>query len=76
MDHGHDEESRNGREVKIDILEGYIRTPEWFRSNSGIFRSTEGLPEPPAEVLGQHGPKGERGKPAGVAAQPPPRESE
>ena len=30
-DHGHDEESRNGREVKIDILEGYIRTPEVFR---------------------------------------------
>ena len=26
-DHGHDEESLNGREVKIDILEGYIRTP-------------------------------------------------
>ena len=26
-DHGHDEESRNGREIKIDILDGYIRTP-------------------------------------------------
>ena len=30
-DHGHDEESRNGREVKIDILKGYIRTSNWFR---------------------------------------------
>ena len=30
-DPGHDEESRNAREVKIDILEGYIRTLEWFR---------------------------------------------
>ena len=30
FDHGHDEESRNGREVKIDILEGYIRTSERF----------------------------------------------
>ena len=25
-DRGHDKESRNGRDVKIDILEGYIRT--------------------------------------------------
>ena len=31
-DHGHDEESRNGRDIKIHILEGYIRTPEWFGS--------------------------------------------
>ena len=29
-DHGHDEESRNGRDIKIDILEGYIHTSEWF----------------------------------------------
>ena len=27
-DHGHDEESRNGRDMKIDILEDYIQTPE------------------------------------------------
>ena len=27
-DRGYDEESRNGRYIKIDILEGYIRTPE------------------------------------------------
>ena len=30
-DHGHDEESLNGRDIKIDILDGYIRTPEVFR---------------------------------------------
>ena len=30
-DHGHDEESQNGRDVKINILEGYIRTSERFR---------------------------------------------
>ena len=30
-DHGHDEESRNGRDVKIDILDDYIRTSERFR---------------------------------------------
>ena len=34
-DHGHDEESRNGRDVKIDILDDYIRTPEGFRKSIG-----------------------------------------
>ena len=27
-DHGHDEESRNGRDVNIGILDDYVRTPE------------------------------------------------
>ena len=26
--HGHDEESRNGRDIKINILEGYVWTSE------------------------------------------------
>src|SRR4051812_12398168 len=43
----HDEESRNGRDMKINILDNYIRTPEWFRGLSDIYRSTGGLPEPP-----------------------------
>ena len=30
-DHRHDEESRNGQDVKIDILDDYIRTSEMFR---------------------------------------------
>ena len=34
-DHGHDEESRNGRDIKIDILDGYIWTPERFRVRLG-----------------------------------------
>ena len=34
-DHGHDEESRNGRDIKIDILDGYIQTPEVFRGSLG-----------------------------------------
>ena len=55
-DHGHDEESLNGREVNIDILDDGIRTPKWFESGSGIFRSTGRLPEPPGEVMGLHGP--------------------
>ena len=29
-DHGHDEESRNGRDIKIDILEAYVWTSERF----------------------------------------------
>ena len=55
-DHGHDEESRNGRDMKIDILDDYIRTPEWFRGLSDVYRSTGGLPEPPGECNGPIGP--------------------
>ena len=45
-DYGHDEESRNGQDMKIDILEGYVWTPEGFRIGSGIFRSTGGYRNP------------------------------
>ena len=55
-DHGHDEESRNGRDIKIDILDGYIRTPEVFRVISEKTGVPEELPEPPGEVLGLSGP--------------------
>ena len=68
----HDVESRNGREVKIDILKGYIRTPEWFQRSSGIFRSTGRLPEPPGKVNGPHGPWERRGdNPQGGGALTP-----
>ena len=40
-DHGHDEESLNGRDIKIDILDGYIRTPEVFR----VISEKTGVPE-------------------------------
>ena len=56
FDHGHDEESRNGRDIKIDILDDYVWTSEGFREVSGIYRSTGGLPEPPGEFIGPHGP--------------------
>ena len=56
-DHGHDEESRNGQDMKIDILDDYIRTPEWFRGLSDIYQSTGGLPETPRGLLGLMGPK-------------------
>ena len=55
-DHGHDEESRNGRDVKIDILDDYVDTPEVFREVSDIYRSTGGLPEPPGEYIGPKRP--------------------
>ena len=48
-DHGHDEESRNGGYIKIDILDDYVWTSEGFRASSDKYRSTEGLPEPPGE---------------------------
>ena len=45
-DHGHDEESRNGRDIKIDILDGYIRTPEVFRVISEKTGEPEGYRNP------------------------------
>ena len=36
FDHGHDEESRNGRDIKIDILEAYVWTSKWFRVKTGV----------------------------------------
>src|SRR3954467_12936545 len=53
--HEHDEESRKGRDIKIDILEAYIWTSESFRVKSAFYRSTEGLPEPPGGLLGLNG---------------------
>ena len=55
-DHGHDEESRNGQDIKIDILDDYVWTSEWFRVSSGIYRSTGRLPEPPRKYMGFIGP--------------------
>ena len=54
-DHGHDEESQNGRDIKIDILDNYIWTLEVFRASSDIYRSTGGLLEPPGECKGPIG---------------------
>ena len=55
-DHGHDEESRNGRDIKINILDDYIRTPEVFRTFSEKTGVPEGLPKPPGSYLGHSGP--------------------
>ena len=74
-DHGHDEESRNGRDMKIDILDDYIRTPEVFRVNSEKPGVLEGYRNPPGELMGHMGLSGERGGQPGQAT-PPPLESE
>ena len=54
-DHRHEEEYQNGWDIKIDILNDYIWTSEWFRVSSDINRSTRGLPEPPGEYMGPNG---------------------
>ena len=72
FDHGHDEESRNGRDEKIDILDDYIRTPEVFRVISEKTRVSEGLSEPPGEVLGLSGPEGRERAAAQEVARPLP----
>ena len=59
-DHGHDEESRNGRDIKIDILEAYVWTSERFRESSGIYRSTGGYWNPPGSIWALMGFSGER----------------
>ena len=54
-DHGHDEESRNGRDVKIDILEAYVWISEVFRVNSGFYRNTGRVTGTPRETNGPIG---------------------
>ena len=54
-DHGLDEESRNGRDIKIDILDDYIWTPKRFRVRLGQYRSSERLSEPPGRYTGLNG---------------------
>ena len=72
FDHGHDEESRNGRDVNVDIFEGYIRTSERFRVIRVFFGVPESYGNSPGEVVGLNGPygKGERG-PKGWPPPPP-----
>ena len=54
-DYGHDEESRNGRDIKIDILDDVIRTPDEFREVPDNYRSAGGLSESPGELMGLDG---------------------
>ena len=55
-DHGHDEESQNGRDIKINILDGYIQTPEVFRVISEKTGEPEGYRNPTGRSNGPYGP--------------------
>ena len=72
-DHGHDEESRNGRDIKIDILEAYVWTSEVFRVKSGFYRVTGRVTGTPREPYGPSWALVERrkGQPKGAARLPP-----
>ena len=59
-DHGHDEESRYGRDIKIDILDDVIRTPDEFRGYRVLIGSSEGVPGNPAKDMGLMGQEGKR----------------
>ena len=56
-DHGHDEESRNGRDIKIDILDDYIRTSERFRVIRVFFGVSESYGNTYWALLGHTGKK-------------------
>ena len=71
-DHEHDEESRNGRDINIDILEAYIWISEVFRVKSGFYQSTGRLPEPPRNLMGLSGPRWKRGEEARAGPRAPP----
>ena len=70
-DHEHDEEYRNGRDIKIDILDDYIWTSEWFRVSSSLYRSTGRLPDPPGGIWALLGHSGREEKGAKEGAPPP-----
>ena len=59
-DHEHDEESRNGRDVKIDILDDYIRTSERFRVIRVFFGVPESYGNSPRSIWALLGFRGER----------------
>ena len=71
-DHGHDEESRNGRDIKIDILDDYVWTSEGSEYVWTNARVPGGYRNPPGSVLGLMGLGGERKGRPGQAAHPLP----
>ena len=62
-DRGHDEESPNGRDIKIDILDDYIRTSERFRVIWVFFGVPESYGNSPGSIWALLGHTGkERGE--------------
>ena len=78
MRSGHDEESRNGRDVKIYIWEVVIRTPEKFGGIPVLYRGhqkgSKGPPGGPTSPGGPHGPWREGNQPLEGWVHPPPWE--
>ena len=60
--HGHDEVSRNGRDMKIDTLEAYIWISEVFWVKSGFYWSIGGVTGTPGKYWALVGLRGERGQ--------------
>ena len=73
-DHGHDEESQNGRDIKIDILDDYIRTPEVFRMSFKHLPEYRGVTGTPRGVNGPTWAKRKKreGSRRGPRTPPPP----
>ena len=69
-DHEHDEESRNGRDIKIDILEAYVWTSEVFRVKSGFFGVPGGYRNPPVTYWALVGLGGREGGRPGQGRAP------
>ena len=51
-DHGHDEEYRNGRDIKIDILEAYVWILEIVPGEIGILPEYREVTGTPRELYG------------------------
>ena len=71
-DHGHDEESRNGRDMKIDILEAYVWISEVFRVKSGLNGVPGGYRNPPGGKWALVGLYGEEERRPGLGHAPLP----
>ena len=71
-DHKHDEECRNCRDIKIDILDDYIHTSVRFQVIRVFFGVPESYGNSAGEVVGLNGPygKGEKGLKGGRAPSP------
>ena len=69
-DHGRDEESRNGRDIKNDILDDVIPTPDEFRGSLDKYRSAGRVIGTTGEVMCLIGPRGERGAAKGWPRAP------
>ena len=72
-DHGHDEESRNGRDIKIDILEAYVWTSEV--GEIGFFPEYREVTGTPRRLNGPSWALVERGGSSQVEARAPQAET-